>query len=246
VTQFTNSVTPEEMAFRIFQDMRGVQAVYRITRATTTQVAEAVTVSSDSIKVDDASALSEPNLDLGVFGIIMIDGERIMYRVRDLSTNTVSSLLRGTAGTAAASHSVGAIVTNLSRGNLLLENYQDYVVSNTSIGDGSTAVYYAPNINIDNSAQDSSVDIRALEVYVGGIRQYAYSETDVDSQYPWAVTDFDPVAVEFLTTLPPDGQEVTILVRRGVSWYERGASTASNGVALQDTNTLAARFLRGL
>jgi hypothetical protein len=44
---------------------------------------------------------------------------------------------------------------------------------------------------------------------------------------------------------PAEGSEVTILVRQGVTWYQQGATTASNGVALQDTDTLAARFLRG-
>jgi hypothetical protein len=44
---------------------------------------------------------------------------------------------------------------------------------------------------------------------------------------------------------PAEGSEVTILVRRGVTWYQQGATTASDGVSLQDTDTLAARFLRG-
>jgi len=254
VTQFTNSVTPEEMGFRIFQDMRGVQATYRITRATTTQVAAAVSATDNEIRVVDAAALSEPNLELGIFGIVIIDGERIMYRERDLSLNKISSLMRGTAGTAAASHEVGASVTDLGRGNLLNQQYQDYVVSDTTLSDGSSSVYYAPSIDIDSAYQDSSSDIQALEVYVGGTRQYAYSETAATSQYRWIVTDFDPVAVEFLTDsdpinpmlLPPAGVEVTILVRRGKSWYQPGVDSASNGVALQDTNTEAARFLRGL
>jgi hypothetical protein len=253
VTQFTNSVVPGEMAFRIFQDMRGVQATYRITQATTTQVAVAVSSTADSIRVTDASALSEPNLELGIFGVVIIDGERIMYRNRDLSLNTISSLLRGTTGTAATSHAVGASVTDLGRGNLLEDEYQNRVISDTTLSDGSTSVYYAPSIDIDSAFQDSSSDILALEVYVGGTRQYAYSETAAVSQYPWIVTDFDPVAVEFLTDadpvtptlLPPAGLEVTILVRRGQSWYQPGDNTASNGVALQDTNTAAARFLRG-
>ena len=254
VTQFTNSITPEEMGFRIFQDMRGAQATYRITRSTTTQVATAVTADADEIFVVDATALSEPNLDLGIFGAVIIDGERIMYRVRDLSLNKISSLLRGTAGTAAASHAAGTDVTDLGRGNLLDQRYQNYVVSDTTLSDGSTAVYYAPSIDIDSAYQDSSSDILALEVYVGGARQYAYSDTVATSQYRWIVTDFDPVAVEFLTDsnpvdpmlLPPAGVEVTILVRRGVTWYAPGVDSASNGVALQDTNTEAARFLRGL
>jgi hypothetical protein len=252
VTQFTNSVVPGEMAFRIFQDMRGVQAVYRITRATTTELAAAVSAAADSIRVVDAAALSEPNLALGIFGVVIIDGERIMYRTRNLAANTISSLLRGTAGTAAADHAAGTDVTDLGRGNLLEAEYQNRIVSDTTLSDGSTSVYYAPSIDIDNAFQDSSSDILALEVYVGGTRQYAYSETAATSQYPWIVTDFDPVAVEFLTDsdpvtptlLPPAGVEVTILVRRGQSWYEPGVGTASNGVALQDTNTAAARFLR--
>jgi hypothetical protein len=162
-------------------------------------------------------------------------------------------LLRGTAGTAAADHAAGASVTDLGRGNLLEAEYQNRIVSDTTLSDGSTSVYYAPSIDIDSAYQDSSSDILALEVYVGGTRQYAYSETATTSQYPWIVTDFDPVAVEFLTDadpvnptlLPPAGVEVTILVRRGQSWYQSGVDSASNGVALQDTNTEAARFLRG-
>jgi len=244
VTQFTNSVTPEEMAFRIFQDMRGVQAVYRITRATTTELAATVSATADSIQVVDATALSESNLELGVFGVVIIDGERIMYRTRDLATNTISSLLRGTAGTAAADHAVGASVTDLGRGNLLDLEYQDRVVSDTALSDGSTMVYYAPSITDVDFGDSSTVFVDALEVYVGGQRQYPAFITE--SLYPWIVTDFDPVAVEFLEALPPEGVEVTILIRRGVTWYEPGTGTASNGVALQDTNTRAARFLRGL
>jgi hypothetical protein len=244
VTQFTNSVVPGEMAFRIFQDMRGVQAVYRITRDTTTELAEAVSAAADSIRVVDASALSEPNLELGIFGVVIIDGERIMYRTRDLAANTISSLLRGTAGTAVAEHAAGASVTDLGRGNLLDAEYQDRVVSDTALSDGSTVIYYAPSITDVDFGDSSTVFVEAIEVYVGGQRQYPASITE--SPYPWIVTNFEPVAIEFLEALPPEGVEVTILIRRGVSWYEPGVNTASNGVALQDTNTRAARFLRGL
>ena len=241
VTQFTNSVTPEEMGFRIFQDMRGVQAVYRITRSTTTQVAEAFAASADVIRVLDASALSEPNLDLGVFGIVIIDGERIMYRVRDLAANTISSLLRGTAGTAATEHAAGASVTDLGRGNLLDQRYQDSIVSDTTLSDGSTAIYYAPSITDVGFGDSSTAFIDALEVYVAGQRQYA-----TGSEYPWIAVDINPVAIEFVDNLPLADTEVTILVRRGVTWYAPGVDTPSNGVALQDTNTVPARFLRGL
>jgi hypothetical protein len=75
----------------------------------------------------------------------------------------------------------------------------------------------------------------AVEVYVGGIR--------VTTGYVVAATN--PVRIEFAQA-PASGVEVTILVRRGVTWYQGTGSEPSDGVALQDTNTQAARFLRGL
>jgi hypothetical protein len=313
VTMFTDSIVPESMAFRIFQDMRGVQATYRITAATSTTLSQDLSATADIIYVTDASALTEPNLELGVFGVITVDGERIMYRYRNTALNTISSLLRGTAGTAAASHSTGADVYDTGRGNLLDQRYQDYVVTNSSdgtlkgtfpLGDGTTSVFSAPLIDVADF-EDSSTENLSIEVYVGGRRQYKYSDTTATSQYRWFLSLFNPLTIEFVvedmpqthagsfvigteyrityvgttnfvaigapsntvgTTFkatgagsgtgtattgypelqaPAEGSEVTILVRQGVTWYQQGATTASDGVSLQDTDTLAARFLRG-
>jgi hypothetical protein len=92
------------LELRIFQDMRGVQATYRMTPATTTTLTQNLYTNSDIVYVDDAGALAEPDLDNNIWGVLTVNGERIMYRERDLVTNTVSSLLRGTAGTAATDH----------------------------------------------------------------------------------------------------------------------------------------------
>jgi hypothetical protein len=244
VEEFTNSIVPEAMAFRIFQDMRGVQAVYRITPETTTELAQDLSSTADIVYVDNAQVLSEPDLEAGIFGVITVNGERIMYRERDTVANTVSGLMRGTAGTGAADHSTGSIVSDMGRGNLLPQQFQDYIVSNSSMGDDSTIVFYAPSINFADF-EDSTIESAAIEVYVGGVRQYAVSDTSAESQYRWFVTDFDPLAVEF-DIAPAAGAEVTILVRQGVTWYAPGDGTASDGIALQDTETQAARFLRGL
>jgi hypothetical protein len=227
VTQMTESVVPEPMAFRIFQDMRGIQATYRITAATTTTLTQSLSASADVIYVADASALAQPNVNINIWGVVTIDGERIMYRERNTVTNTISSLLRGTGGTGAASHATGAEVYDMGRGNLLPAQFQDYVVSDSTLSDGSTNIFSAPNIvtTIDD----------AVEVYVGGTRVLE----------GYSITANNPVTVLFDEN-PPEGVEVTILIRRGVTWYAPGPGTASNGVALQDTNTQAARFLRGL
>jgi hypothetical protein len=247
VTEFTNSIVPESAAFRIFQDMRGVQATYRMTSATTTVLTQALSATADVIYLENAAALTEPDLPAGVFGVISIDGERIMYRYRDLAANTVYGLQRGTAGTAASSHVAGSDVYDFGRGNLLNVRYQDYVVKDSGMGDGTTAVFYAPSIDIADFGDSSTVYVESIEVYVGGIRQYNYSDTTATSEYRYIISLFDPLAIEFIVddiySAPAAGSEVTILQRRGVTWYEPGVGTPSNGIALQETDTVAARFL---
>ena len=227
VTQFTNFVVPEAMAFRIFQDMRGVQATYRITPETTTTTTQPVLITDDTIYVTNAGALVDPDLAANIWGVLTVGSERIMYRYRDTVANTVSGLLRGTAGTALAPHTSGATVYNMGRGNLLPAEYQNYIVSDTTLADGSTTVFTATDITTTNND--------AIEVYVGGIL--------VVSGY--TVTADSPVTILF-TTAPVAGVDVTILINRGVTWYAPGAGTASNGNPLQETETPAARFLRGL
>jgi hypothetical protein len=242
ITEFTNSTVPEAMAFRIFQDMRGVQETYRITADTTTSLTQALAATDDVIHVKNASALTEPDLsDSGnSWGVLTIDGECIMYRVRDVVTNTISSLRRGTRGTGAADHAAGSAVYDMSRGNRLSAQYQDRVLSNitnplesgVNLGNGVTRIFVAETIDL--SQGDSTSAAAAVEVYLGGTRQLTGFE----------VVGEDPVTVEF-DTAPPPGVEVAILVRQGVTWYAPGPDTASNGVALQDTDTPAARFLCG-
>jgi hypothetical protein len=119
--------------------------------------------------VEDASRLSEPNLPNGVFGLITINGERISYRVRNTDNNTLSGLRRGTAGTGAADHPVDSPVYDIGRGNLLPAEYQDRLVVENFLGDGSTTVFIADTIDL--TTEDSMLQLDALEVYVGGIKQ---------------------------------------------------------------------------
>ena len=249
VTIFTDSLVPEEAEFRIFQDMRGVQATYRITRATTTRLVQPLSAGSDVIYVENVSALTVPDLSLGVFGAITIGGERITYRELDYVTNSVSGLRRGTAGTAADSHNVGDAVYSMGRGQLLAEQYQDYTVSDTAVGDGSTTIFYAPNIQPDDFGDSSSIWVESVEVYVEGQRQYRYGQPG-NSQYNWIATDYDPLAIEFVAPpgvidpviAPPDGAQITILQRRGTWWYDISTAAAQQQ-SLQENNSVAARFL---
>jgi hypothetical protein len=284
--------------------MRGVQATYRITASTTTTLVQNLSATADIAYVRDATALTQPNLPDGIFGVCTINGERIMYRERDTALHTISGLMRGTAGTAATSHTVGTEVYDIGRGNLMFEEYQDYLDKSSAIGDGSTTVFYS-DIDINNPDESSSIDIRAVEVYVGGTKQLPYVDiltADLEvgltynisflgttnwnniagtvgitygvndkitvaatgtgtgtavqqtTQYRWTEALFNPVAVEFVVndevipplTAPESGNDITILVRRGKTWYRPGANTPSDGIALQETDTRAARFFRGI
>jgi hypothetical protein len=318
ITEFAETVVPEALSFRVFQDMRGVQATFRITEATTTALAVAMTADSDIAYVTNANALTEPDLTNGVFGVCTINAERIMYRTRDTATNSISGLLRGTGGTGAESHSVGSPVYDMGRGNLMYNEYQDYIDSQTwgALCTDSNAEVCDPNrtagqtvftadIGPVDAGDSAGIDTRAIEVYVGGIKQMQYLEVaatnlevgltyNIDSlgttdwnsvagttsvtyavndqvtvlvagtgtgtavyrgsEYLWTCTDVNNVTIEFVVNdqvapplaAPANDSEVTILVRRGKSWYQPGENTASDGIALQETNTLAARFLRGL
>jgi hypothetical protein len=236
VTLFTNIVVPDPMTFRIFQDMRGVQATYRITPGSTTALAQPVTAVADVIYVDNASALGVPNLALNIWGVVTIGAERIMYRYIDLEANTISGLLRGTAGTAVASHASGTAVYNMGRGNLMPETCQNYIVSNityplvsgVNLGDGTTTAFTATDIDISQEPIDTRD--QTVIVYVGGER----------IQTGYTITADAPVTVTF-DAAPPVGAEVTILVRRAHTWYD----VTTPDLPLNRTDTVCARFLQG-
>ena len=219
------------LELRIFQDMRGVQATYRMTPATTTVLVEDLEVNSDIVYVDDAGALAEPDLANNIWGVITVNGERIMYRERDLMANTVSSLLRGTAGTAVDSHALGSTVYNLNRDNLAPVIYQDHYVGSDTLANGTATIFTA---DVDLSLEDSTFDVQAIQVYVGGLLQTT----------GYTITGINPVTVEF-DTAPTAGYQVTIQIRQGLGWYGPGSNTTYDGVGLQYTDTVAAQFFRG-
>jgi hypothetical protein len=219
------------LELRIFQDMRGVQATYRMTTATTTTLTQTLYTNSDIVYVADAGALAEPDLDNNIWGVLTVNGERIMYRERDTITNTVSSLLRGTAGTAVDLHSTGSIVYNLNRDNLAPVIYQDRIVGSETLANGTTTIFTA---DVNLSLEDSTFDEQAILVYVGGLLQTS----------GYTVTGVDTVTIEF-DTAPTAGYQVTIQIRQGLGWYGPGSTTAYDGVGLQYTDTLAAQFFRG-
>jgi len=235
VTMATNSIVPEAMAFRIFQDMRGLQLTYRMTPATTTELTQILYADDDVVHVSSASALGQPNVSINIWGVITVNAERIMYRYRNTVNNTVSGLLRGTAGTAATTHLSGSTVYDMSRGNLLPSQYQNYLVSENFSSNGTQTTFVITAFTLLN-IDSTTLAEETLRVIVGG-------RTLLISEY--TVLNEEPLTVQ-LANQVPSGVEITFAVYRGDGWYQPGIAEPSDGRPLQLTETTAARFLRGL
>jgi hypothetical protein len=203
-----------------------------MTPATTTDLTQPLLKGDDIIYVANVDGLTQPDPTINIWGIITINGERIMYRELDVNNNTVSSLMRGTAGTAVADHAVNSIVYNLGQSNLAPAEYQDRIVYTNTLANGSTTTFTAPNIDLGDLTL--SFAEQAILVYVSGLR--VTTGYTVDSVAPATIT---------FATAPKDGYEVSIRVRQGFGWYQPSNGNPSDGRALQITQTDAARFFRG-
>ena len=138
VTLQTENEVPDNLNFAVFKDMRDNNAVYRIKTSEQTKLTQALSATADTIYVTDASKLAQPNLTVGTFGIVIINGERITYRERDVTNNTLSGLRRGTAGTGTTSHAAGSVAYDYS-----IATYLDYSYGKTwydvpTVDDGSS------------------------------------------------------------------------------------------------------------
>jgi len=226
--------------------MRGLQLTYTITDNTTTTLTQAVTANADIIHVANAGALFVPDFDANQWGVLTIGAERIMYRTIDLVNNTVSDLIRGTAGTAVTTHNTGATVYNMSSSNLYGRQYQNYVVQDTTLANGTATVFNAPSITLSTSTTTWAIgntyslgDIVKSSGNFYRAKQDVPANTAISNSNYWqplnvavevyvagqrvnstlyTITAESPVQVTFATA-PAAGVDVTILVRRG-TWVD--------------------------
>jgi hypothetical protein len=212
VNVFTDSVTPDGLEFRIFQDMLDNQKILRITN--TTQLVQPLGLSDTTIYVEDASQLPNPSLEDNVFGAIIIDGERITYREKDAFTNTLTGLRRGVSGTGVDTHAVGARVDNVGQGEQLPSTYQITTYSDTFTANGDTNRFVAPNVVIDTGVDSTEME-EAVRVRVAG--------TEL-TEAEYFVSQTDPTEVTLINT-PQDGVEVVVYIEKAKVMYAQGTET---------------------
>jgi hypothetical protein len=172
------------------------------------------------------------------------------YRISETNGST-TFVLRTTTGAAVTTtagtpfgltYNRTSAVYNASAGNLLGQQFQNYIVQDSSLADGSTTVFTAPNITLSTSTtvwtDASTYDAGDIVVDSGSFYRAIQAvpvSTNISSTTYWqplavavevyvggirlsteyyTVTAQAPVSVT-LDTAPASGVDVTILVRRG-------------------------------
>ena len=234
ITSFTMQVVPEVLNYRIFQDMLGSQKLLRVYSNNTTVLTQSLGVSDDIIYVHDASLLSGTDIAENILGSVIINGEKITYRTRNTVNNTLSGLRRGVAGTAITSHTSGSSVSDSGVAEHLPVQYQQTTYKNIFTGDGTTNKFIATNVVLRTGLDSTEIE-EVVRVSVAGTPL---------SNAEYLVTQVNPVEVQLINA-PAVAKEVEVSIVQSRVLYAQGVATASNGVALQEQDTNAVRFLKG-
>ena len=247
VTSMTDSIVTNGVAFRIFKDMRDNYAAYSLSDSHVTYLVQPLEKDDDVIYVHDASVIAAPNLTRNQFGIVIINGERITFRVRDLGTNTLSGLRRGTAGTGINDHDAGSDVSDASVKAIVpgtFKSGRDHTYLTQDWDTGTNVIYL-------HDATEAGLSIYET-VGFGTIK------IDGLDGYYVRFTTLDPITNTISgLTLVPNKAGVTPVIPAIISkstkiyatgfekvWYAQGTTTASNGLPLQEQTTPAAQFIR--
>lgn len=128
------------LGHRVFQSMQGDIEYTRIASANTAILANTLTLLDSVIYVDDVSALPQPNPEIGMPGVVFINGEKITYYTRDTGANTLGQLRRAVDGTGAANvHAAGSRVVDSSIQQKLTGNVhtETWLTMTGNVADGT-------------------------------------------------------------------------------------------------------------
>jgi len=247
-------------AFEIHKDMLNIDRFFRY-------VQNNVTLSNDlnyydnTIVVNNASGLDEPNPARNIPGIVEIGKEKIEYFKKE--GNVLSQLRRGALGSAIGEiYSAGTPVINQGQSNVIpyaeSQERTDFVSDGSSFLIGPLPIIPAKT-NLNNWHRDTIPEEYAqcddIEIFVGGRRlvktpRAVFDETiasysplgDTTVEAEFAVNGVDNFVR--LTSPAPAGTRITVIQKQGSVWYDRGNSTASSGIQLIDNRSAIAKFIQ--
>lgn len=173
VTTFAYSPQIDVISFRQFKDITGKTEYLRISLSGTTELTSNVGITDTTLMVANASKLPVPGNASP--GVVFIDGERITYYSVDLETNTLSQVQRGTGGTGACAHYVGARVVDGSSQQQIPGTADVYSIAVFKDVDGKTNEFTTA---VPNSLSDSPV------LYLDEARKVGFEDKVKHERFP--------------------------------------------------------------
>jgi hypothetical protein len=254
-------------AFEIHKDMLNFYHFKRFSKGQI-KLTKNLNYYDTQIEVTDASSLTEPIRSRNIPGVIYINGERIEYMTKQ--NNILGQLRRGSYGTSIAeTYPIGSVIVDLGANESIPYNEtQDrYDFVSNGVSDDSTVgtaqtigpLDFIPAKAVRNNWYRSSIPdtfgpCDQIEVFAAGRR--LRKDPIAVYQEPNGVTSPDAdiqLEAEFsvdgisrfirLNSALPAGTRVTIIKRTGKTWYDRGETTASNGVTLLENDSAIANFI---
>jgi len=140
---FAQNTRQRTLEYRIFKDIQDITRYYAVWPSRTTKLTRDLKPIDHWIYCESVANLQSPDPNTNTAGVVVIDGERIVYTVIDTINNRLGGLRRGTAGTGAALHQAGSLVID-SGSTLEIPNSRDVVVTATT----PTYLVNGYNVNI--------------------------------------------------------------------------------------------------
>ena len=216
--------------FRIFKDMLNRTFYKRISKTSTTEIAEDMQTGAQTIQVKDGTVLATPDASINMPGVIFVDKERIEYFTK--SGDTLGQLRRGTLGTGIKDHRSGAQVVDASGTQTI--PYTDIVYTNTFTGaDVTSDGELSPLSQTPSSANE-------LDIFIGGQRLLLNSEDGSTVNYS---VDGTTAAVTLHIIKPANNTQIKILHKKGQVWYTANDGNPADGKGLQGSTSIQARFI---
>jgi hypothetical protein len=198
------------VAYRMFNDILDRTHYKRIAQYHSTTLTKPLSLTDTEIHVADSAKLTTPNAGRNIPGIILVDGERIEFFVKD--GNVLSQLRRGTLGTSPAFYSeVGTKVMDQSVQQTV--PYSDSTVVQTTATTEST-VYSIDTSTIILSTLTNAID--QVSVYYGG-RQLRKSSLQVhDSLVSFDNSENSMINVPAEFSIDTNTNEIMLNISGGV------------------------------
>jgi hypothetical protein len=260
VVQYAKEIYQQPVVYEIFKDMLNNYHYKRYSKTNQITLARNLNYYDTEILVTDGSTLAEPIASRNIPGVVLINGERIDYMLKD--GNVLKQLRRGSLGTAIPEvHPIDSFVVDVGYSETL--PYSESQEKIDFISDGSSQLI-GPLLFIPKQTQTQNwfrKDIPGdfgpcdeLEIFVSGKRLrktpvFVYNEDfgatstggDEEIQAEFSVDGVS--AFVRLTEPAPIGAVISVIRKQGRIWYERNGNSSVNGKSLLESDTAIVKFI---